>query len=251
MIAHCHTTHPSCPHSNVRLWAFFPYTFFVNELFLVVLALFDVGIMLMMFALGREWLFGCITVNLLLVSLMGGKLVPLLGHVTNLGNVFYAMVFFATYLLLEYGTDAVGPRIIWTGAIAITLFTVLTQTSLFVDTAPQSISLSIALREIFTVTPRIAFASVIAFVCAQLVNIFVFNTVRRRVRGAGLWVRASLALVAAQSIDSLIFFSLAFAGVLPHSVVLEAMLVGLLVKIVFGLGSIPFLYAGRIFESGR
>ncbi|HEY4522349.1 MAG TPA: hypothetical protein VJH91_01785 [Candidatus Paceibacterota bacterium] len=72
----------------------------MNETVLIVTALLDLGIVLVAYMLGREWLYVTIVVNLLLISILGAKLVSVFGFSTNSGNVFYAAVFFATVSLL-------------------------------------------------------------------------------------------------------------------------------------------------------
>lgn len=53
---------------------------------------------------GKEWLYSAIVVHLLLISLLGGKLIAVFGFTTNVGNVFFINVLFATYMLIErYG----------------------------------------------------------------------------------------------------------------------------------------------------
>lgn len=71
------------------------------------------------------------------------------------------------------------------------------------------IGFSIAvIASVYFATPRIAFASGAAFLTAQLLDITVFN----RLRGA-LWWRAPLiSSFLASTVDTALFFSLAFAG---------------------------------------
>ncbi|WP_102223966.1 queuosine precursor transporter [Acidimangrovimonas sediminis] len=60
------------------------------------------------------------------------------------------------------------------------------------------------------VTARVAFASLTAFVVGQLMDIFVFNAMRRRV----WWQGPILSSLIGSALDSIIFFSLAFAAAL-------------------------------------
>lgn len=223
----------------------------MNEAILGLLAVIDAGVMLVMFAIGRDWLYGCITVNLLLVSIFGAKLIPVFGLVTNMGNVFYAMVYFGTFLLLEYGAPAPGARIVWTGAVSITLFTILSQVALFVTGSPVSTDLSIALNVVFANSPRIALASIVAFVVAQLVAIRTYRALRVRYGHRRWWLRAVLVIVLAQAVDSLIFFTVGFAGILVGAALTQALFGGFMLKVVVGFATVPLLYVSRIFASAR
>lgn len=57
-------------------------------------------------------------------------------------------------------------------------------------------------------TPRIAIASGTAFLCAELLDVTVFNRLRRRI----WWQPPLVSTLAASVLDTAIFFSLAFAG---------------------------------------
>jgi uncharacterized integral membrane protein (TIGR00697 family) len=57
-------------------------------------------------------------------------------------------------------------------------------------------------------TPRIAVASGTAFLCAELLDVTVFNRLRR----LAWWKPPLVSTVAASVLDTAIFFSLAFAG---------------------------------------
>ena len=57
-------------------------------------------------------------------------------------------------------------------------------------------------------TPRIAVASGTAFLCAELLDVTVFNRLRRRT----WWQPPLVSTLAASVLDTVIFFSLAFAG---------------------------------------
>jgi len=56
-------------------------------------------------------------------------------------------------------------------------------------------------------TPRIAIASGTAFLVAQLLDIFIFN----RLRDRAWWKAPSVSSIAGSALDTLVFFSLAFA----------------------------------------
>jgi queuosine precursor transporter len=58
-------------------------------------------------------------------------------------------------------------------------------------------------------TPKIAFASGIAFLISQLLDIYVFNQLRRNVTW---WVAPLFASIIASFIDSMLFWNLAFFG---------------------------------------
>lgn len=207
--------------------------------------------MLIMFGVGRDWLYGCLTVNLLMVSIFGSKLISVGGQVTNMGNVFYAMAFFAIYLLLEYGDRTVASRVIWTGTVSLILFSVLSQIALFVSGTSSSTDVSVALDTVFSNSLHIAFASLSAFIVAQVVNSTAYMYLKELMHERHLWLRLSLAIVVVQAIDSVIFFSIAFFGTLSADALMHVMLTGYALKVTIGLVTIPMFYMSRLFVSAR
>lgn len=79
--------------------------------------------------------------------------------------------------------------------------------------------ISAAIISIILATPKIAFASVTAFLISQLLDIFIFNQLRQ----ASWWQAPFFASFAASLVDTLIFWSLAFWG---ESVPLMTWMVG-------------------------
>lgn len=68
---------------------------------------------------------------------------------------------------------------------------------------------------IFGLAPRIAFASFVAFLVGSFANAYVMSRMKIRDKGRRFSLRAILSTVAGESCDSLIFFPLAFGGVIP------------------------------------
>ena len=69
-----------------------------------------------------------------------------------------------------------------------------------------------AYARVFGVTPRIAAAGLVAFIVAQLENVWIYDIIRRRKPRLGVAVRAALATAVAQFVDTVIFIGIAFAG---------------------------------------
>ena len=70
---------------------------------------------------------------------------------------------------------------------------------------------------IFGLAPRIALASFVAFVIGSFVNAYVMSRMKIRDGGKRFSARAILSTVAGETCDSVIFFPLALAGVVPAS----------------------------------
>jgi len=70
-------------------------------------------------------------------------------------------------------------------------------------------------HSIFGLAPRIAAASFVAFLFGSFINAYVMSRMKIRHHGRFFWVRAIWSSLLGESIDSIIFFPLAFIGVVP------------------------------------
>ncbi len=213
-----------------------------NELIFLALAAIELCAVTLLARFGKEWLYGSILGNLVLISIFGAQTVTVFGFTTNSGNIFYAAVVYAIYLLIEFYGGSVARRSIWISACLLAVFVLVTQLSVALIGATNSGVVTQALKTLFQFVPRIAVGSVVAFVMSQLANVFIYEGLRRRFLGQHLWLRNIVGVTLAQAIDSALFFSIAFWGFLSGQVLLESMITGFAVKVAVGILSTPFLY---------
>jgi len=89
---------------------------------------------------------------------------------------------------------------------------------------------------------RIVFASVVAEVVAELIDTEVYAAWKARFAGKMQWGRVLSSNLVAIPIDTAIFVAIAFAGVLPGSVVLAIFWTNVLLKGLVTIASIPLIY---------
>lgn len=218
-----------------------------NELLLLFCALVDIVFLCIASRMGRDWLFGYIGINLILIGVFGAKLIPLFGFVTNVGNVFYACVFLATHFLIERHGKNMAWQTIWFGIGSVIFFTVMSQFTIYYHGSSLSDAINNASATLFSFSPRIVLASILAYAFAQYVNIAVFSWIRGRTNGKFLWLRSNGANIIGQLVDSMLFFSIAFID-LSGPLLLQAILTGWLLKSLVVLGGTPFLYLDAYLE---
>ncbi|MBX4191943.1 queuosine precursor transporter [Candidatus Parcubacteria bacterium] len=223
------------------------YTAYFSAILLVMDEMLLLGLSLVFFLatawsarFGKAWLYAVVVINLLFVSLFGAKLISVFDQTTNAGNIFYAVVFFATYLLIENYSTQTARHSIYIGLFGVALFLIASRVIVTLTTLPESALADQAIASLVILTPNIAFASVVAFFIASHANILIYD--HFRTLQYPLVVGLLIALSAAQCIDSLIFFSLAFSDKLASGVLFETMWVGFTLKVVLGIISIPFIY---------
>jgi hypothetical protein len=87
--------------------------------------------------------------------------------------------------------------------------------------------------------PRIAAASLLAFLVGSFINAYVMSRMKLASGGKHFSARAILSTVAGEGADSLIFFPLAFGGLMPSSELLKMMLVQVVLKTVYEVIVLP------------
>ena len=111
--------------------------------------------------------------------------------------------------------------------------------SLFVLALPPAPDMAPARRDAFALmmgaTPRIWLGGIISYGVSQTLNVTVFSWMKRD-GGALLWLRAGVASVTSQIVDTLLFVSIAFLGVFPIG---ELLLGQMLVKVVLSVLIVP------------
>lgn len=223
-----------------------------NELIFIVSTSLDILFMLFLLRFGKGGIFVGIIINLLLVSIFGSKLIMMFGVVTNIGNGFYAVLTFGVTLLTYLFGKKTGMRGILLGFTGLTFFILMSQFVIRTESVSATADISAAMSGVlFTSIPRIAVASMVAYLLAQTVNVFIVGTLFRR--QSPLWFGVLLAMLVAQILDSILFFSIGFLGVIDMPILVQTMLIGFSVKIIIGLLCTPLVYLAKslIVTDGR
>ena len=92
---------------------------------------------------------------------------------------------------------------------------------------------------VFGLAPRIAAASLAAFLVGSFLNAYVMSRMKVRSKGKHFSVRAVVSTLAGESADSLIFFPIAFGGLMPVGELLKMMLVQALLKTLYEIIVLP------------
>lgn len=92
---------------------------------------------------------------------------------------------------------------------------------------------------VFGMAPRIAAASLTAFLVGSFINAYVMSRMKVASHGKNFSARAILSTVAGEGADSLIFFPLAFGGLMPVSELAKMMLVQVILKTLYEVIVLP------------
>lgn len=156
-------------------------------------------------------------ISLVISNIVVAKQFVLFGSIT----MTCAMIVFPiTYILSDVFSEVYGYK--WSRfscylAFAANVIMVLTFELSIALPAPDFWTNQEAFETILGNSPRILFASVLAFVCGDFVNDKIFAKMKQKHEGEmkGFKARAMLSSVCGQLADSAIFMPIAFIGVLP------------------------------------
>ena len=136
------------------------------------------------------------------------------------------LVFPVSYIINDCIAEVWGFRkarlIIWLGFLTNFSMLALFQLAVALPSAPFWEG-EAAFRFVFGLAPRIAVASLLAFLLGSFLNAYVMSRMKISSRGKHFSARAVVSTLAGESADSLIFFPLAFGGLVPVEELLKLM----------------------------
>ena len=155
------------------------------------------------------------------------------------------LVFATTFLLTDIVNERFGrketQRMIHLAVLAQVVFVLFSYLAVSSTPAPFYMDQA-AFTTILGSVPRIAIAGLITFFISETLDAYLFQWFKRLTNGKQLWMRNALSSLPAMVVDSALFVTLAFYGVMP----ILPLIIGLtVVKWVVGVIDIPFMYVAR------
>ena len=206
------------------------------------MSLISLSFVLFAFRLGRVYLIGAIVVCAVLMNIFVVKGITLFGLAATGGNILYASIFLATDILDEYWGRKIAFQAVMIGFFASVFFLITSQLILLFEPANFDMAHG-ALKTIFTLTPRIVAGSMVAYLAAQSLDVYIFNKIKKKTSYKHLWLRNLGSTLSSQLIDSAIFTLIAFAGVYHN--LLQIMFFAYIIKVMIAFLDTPFLYLTR------
>jgi uncharacterized integral membrane protein (TIGR00697 family) len=109
-----------------------------------------------------------------------------------------------------------------------------------VDSSPVNDQL---FKTVFGQTALAVMASMIAYLLAQYIDIYIYHFWKKVTNGKMLWVRNNFSTFTSQTVDTLsVLLLLCFFEIIPWSLFQELFISGLLFKIIIAVLDTPFLY---------
>jgi uncharacterized integral membrane protein (TIGR00697 family) len=217
----------------------------INEVLWIgslIVSLFTVIIAYKLF--GKTGLYIWTAAAVIIANIQVLKIVEVFGLETALGNVIYASIFLSTDILNENHTKKDAQKAVWIGFFVLIATTVIMQITLqFTPSENDFINEHIA--AIFSLMPRIAIASLIAYIISQNHDVWFYAKLKKKDKSKRLWLRNNLSTITSQLLDNTIFTLIAFVGLFSWITIGQIFLTSLILKIIVAFCDTPFLYLAR------
>lgn len=184
----------------------------------------------------------CLFVMFLLLSnIIAGKLIQVAGLVLPAAVILFPL----TYLFGDVLTEVYGYRksrlVIWTGFICNALMALifLAVTAL---PYPSFWPHQNAYATVLGMTPRLVAASMAAYWVGEFSNSTILSVMKKLTGGRWLWTRTIGSTVVGQGVDTLVFITAAFFGLVPSGVLIQMVLAQYAWKVAYETAATPLTY---------
>ena len=223
----------------------------INEILWIGLLIICFLIVILAYKLfGKTGLYVWTAAAVILANIQVMKTIQVFGLVTALGNVIYSSLFLTTDILNENYTKKEAHKAVWIGFFVLITTTIVMQITLqFIP--HESDFLGEHITAIFTFLPRIAFASLIAYLISQNYDVWFFAKLKKMHKKKYLWLRNNLSTMSSQLLDNIIFTLIAFVGVFSWNIIGQIFLTSMILKIIVATCDTPFMYWARKIKEKR
>lgn len=216
-----------------------------NEALFLLHSILGGSALLLCARLGRAYVLGAIVTCTILMNIAVQKQMTLFGMTVTGGNVLFGLVFLGVDILNEHYSKRVARQAVWVGFTTSMLVVLMMQFVLRYAPLPDDPAQE-PMSYFFNATayPRIVLASMCSYLLSQLLDVQVYQALRKQTGESKLWLRTNASTWLAQAFDT-VFFT--FAGLWGTVITTwpefrDAILFAYLIKIAVALIATPFLY---------
>ncbi|MDD4993166.1 MAG: queuosine precursor transporter [Paludibacter sp.] len=178
------------------------------------------------------------TVCLIVSNIVEQKLISIGGIEATAGLLIFPVSYIINDLIAEVWGYRKARLIIWNGFLMNFLAVIVFRLSIW---APGSVHFTnqVAFESVLGNTERIVAASFIAFLFGSFLNAYVMSKMKIMQHGRGFSIRAIASTIVGEGADSIIFFSIAFSGIIPMQALLMLILTQTAMKTGYEIIALP------------
>lgn len=199
---------------------------------------------------GKIGLYAMTVVATILANIEVLIMIEAFGMEQTLGNVMFASTYLITDILSENEGKKNASRAVWLGVFASIVMLLFTQYWLLYTPASSDWARS-SISAVFSTTPRMLAASLIAYVVSQRFDVWLYHrwwditTKKTGDRNRFLWLRNNGSTLVSQVINTVAFTLVAFWGWYDGKTLISIMLSSYLIFIFTSLFDTPVVYLSR------
>lgn len=178
--------------------------------------------------------------SLLVANVVAGKVVDLFGLIVPAAVVAYGITFLCTDIINEIWGKEEAQKTVKLGLKIQLASLVLILLAIALPPAVFALDFNIAFKTVLGQNARVVGASLIAYTISQAHDVISFNFWKNKTRGNHKWIRNNLSTLGSQAIDTAIFITIAFWGLVPS--ILWMILSQYVVKAIIAIIDTPFFY---------
>lgn len=156
------------------------------------------------------------TVCLIVSNIIEQKLIQIGSIEATAGLLIFPISYIINDLIAEVWGYRKVRLIIWNGFLMNFLAVIVFKLSIWVP-GSDNFSNQEAFASVLGNTQRIVIASFIAFLFGAFLNAFVMSKMKIMQRGRGFSIRAVVSTLVGEGADSIVFFTIAFSGIIPFN----------------------------------
>ena len=187
---------------------------------------------------GKYGLYIWMSVLVIICNIQTTKISELFGLTISLGNISYGALFLTTDILTEkYGKNSTynATKISF---MTMAIFALLMY--IFLQYKPSKIDFSQdALVTIFSYVPRVTVGSLLAYYISQRCDAFLYSKLKAKYNK--VWISNNVSTMISQIVDTLIFVTIAFIGIMNYTEIIDLIITMILFKWVIALLDTPFM----------
>jgi hypothetical protein len=178
------------------------------------------------------------TTCLLLSNILAVKIITIGKLAAPAGVLIFPLAYILNDVIAEVWGYRKARIIIWAG-FAMNILAVIFFTTAIAIPPAQFWDKQEAFSTIIGTTPRIVFASLTAYLAGSFINAFIMSRMKVISKGKNFGIRAIVSTLGGESIDSLLFISIAFAGIFPIKAIGIMIITQAMLKTVYEIIILP------------
>lgn len=160
------------------------------------------------------------------------------------GCVLFASTYLVTDILNEVYSEKEARRAVYIGFTSVLAFVISMAFINYLKPADSDTAAS-AISALFGIVPRISAASIVMYFISNLLDVKLFNIIKKITCGKHMWLRNNAATIVCNGGENFLFLFLAFAGQMPVNLIFSIALSATVVETIVAVCDTPFLYAAK------